>query len=94
MAFNRALSQLEAIHQIGDPVLKVVDPSIVQNYIINIFEAGIDFTSDWFISLSERDISQSVNIIHNLLQESELLISKRSIMEGIELYIKGNIDEA
>lgn len=92
--FNRKLSQLEAVHGIAEPVLKYESPVVISSFIKYVFENkseyGLDqLSDDWFNRYSETNSKESVNFIHNLLQENNQLISKKSILEGIELFKNG-----
>jgi hypothetical protein len=95
--FNRKLSQLEATYQIAGPVLKVEDPAVISSFIKTVFENseeyGLDqLNKDWFNRFSSIDSKRATNFVHNLLQESNQLISKKSILEGIELFNTENHD--
>lgn len=89
--FNRKLSQLEAVYQIAGPVLKQEDPAVISTFIKSAFENkneyGLDQLSlDWFNRYSDSDPKKAVNFVHNLLQENNQLVSKKSILEGIQLH--------
>lgn len=89
--FNRKLSQLEAIYQIADPVLKAEDPVVISTFIKNVFEHSEDYglnqlNNDWFNRFASIDKKHASTLVHNLLQQNNQLISKKSILEGIELY--------
>ncbi len=89
--FNRKLSQLEAVYQIAGPVLKHEDPAVISTFIKNVFEHQEDYgldqlSMDWFNRYSENDPKKAVNFVHNLLQENNQLVSKKSILEGIQLH--------
>lgn len=93
--FNRKLSQLEAMYQVAGPVLKPERPATISHFIKTVFENSNDYgiahlNKDWFIRYSDNNSSKAVNFVHNLLQENNQLISKKSILEGIELYKSEN----
>lgn len=89
--FNRKLSQLEATYQIAGPVLKEKNPAVIAAFIKTVFENSSEYglgqlTRDWFSRFSSVDSKKATNFVHNLLQENEQLVSKKSILEGIAIY--------
>lgn len=91
--FNKQLSQLEAIYEVAEPVVKNIDPVHVSDFIHHIFENnnshqlnGLD--KEWFHSYINLNESKAVNFVNNLLQKQGHLISKKSILEGIKEFSK------
>jgi hypothetical protein len=91
--FNKHLSQLEAIYEVATPVMKSADPVHVSDFIHYIFEntdtydiTGLD--KDWFCAYTSINESKSVNFINNLLQGQGHLVTKESILEGINHFVK------
>lgn len=91
--FNKHLSQLEAIFEVAEPVLKPADPIHVSDFIHHVFEnsdayglEGLD--KEWFCSYTSLNESNATNFINNLLQGDGHLINKPSITEGISNFIK------
>jgi len=91
--FNEKLSQLEATYGVAPPVVESQDSLKISDFIHHIFENQEKYnlkglSKEWFIGLSGRDKKGSVNLINNVLQENGNLISKKSILEGIEHFKK------
>lgn len=91
--FNKHLSQLEAIYEVATPVIKSTSPGHVSDFIHYIFEntnaydiTGLD--KEWFCSYVSLNESKSVNFISNLLQDQGHLIKTKSILEGINQFVK------
>ena len=84
--FNRKLSQLEAIYQVAKPVVKSQNPMTLSSSIQIALEnsnIGVDYT--WFQSLAKRDPKKATTFAQNLLQESGELVSRKSILESIQI---------
>lgn len=93
--FNKVLSQLECIHQIAKPVTEQADPLLISDTIHHIFENksayglnGNDLTVEWFAQFSERNPKHAMKFIDNILQENGHIVSKKCIIEAIDLYNK------
>ena len=91
--FNKQLSQLEAIYEVAEPVIKDIDPVHVSDFIHHVFEntdsyelSGLD--KEWFHSYINLNESKAVNFVNNLLQNQGHLISKKSILEGVKEFYK------
>lgn len=89
--FNKKLSQLEAIHRIAPPVCRNENSLNISDFIHHIFENQEKYdlqgmSKDWFVNFSKRDTKGSFNLINKILQESDNIISKKCILEGIEKF--------
>ena len=86
--FNKVLSQLEAIHQIAPPVVRQEDPILISDFIHHIFENANDYginhlSKEWLNGMSNKDSSIAVNFVGNILEQQGHLLSRKSILEGI-----------
>ena len=91
MKFNKYLSQLESMYQVAEPVVKKIDPIYISDFIHYIFEHQTDYhleglNKDWFMEYQKTDQTKAYNFVNNLLKENDHLISKSSIVEGIEIF--------
>ena len=91
MKFNKILSQLEAIYQVSDPVVKQENPVYISDYIHNIFENQDKYnvkglSKEWFINYINNNKKESVDFINNILESDGNVISKKSILEGIQIF--------
>lgn len=91
MKFSKKLSQLESLYEVAKPVVSTENPVFISDFIHHAFENPADFKLEgiskrWFQNLSQRDMAQATTIVQNLLQENGHLISRTSIMEGIEAF--------
>ncbi len=91
--FNKQLSQLEAIYEVAEPVLKSANSVQISDFIHHVFENVEDFDltgldKEWFCSYAVLNESNSINFVRNLLQKQGHLINNSSILEGINNFIK------
>ena len=91
--FNKQLSQLEAIYEVAEPVIKSTDPVHVSDFIHYVFEnsdkyglAGLD--KEWFCNYKSINESRALNFINNLLQGQGHLVSQSSILEGVNKFVE------
>ena len=87
--FNKILSQLEAVHQIAKPVVRQEDPVMISDFIHHVFENADDYgvnhlSKDWLTSISSKDKKLAVNFVNGMLEQQGHLLSKKSILEGID----------
>ena len=94
--FNKKLSQLEAVYQIAPPIVEVADPVQISDYIHHMFENKNEYGIEseeldkvWFVEFSGRNKNNASKFVHTALQESGFMISKQSILEGIEVFNQG-----
>lgn len=94
--FNRILSQLECVHGIAKPVPVTGDPIYISDFIHAVFESkeeyglgGTSFTAEWFSEFSEKNKPHAVKFVHNILQENGHIVSKKTILEGIDKFNEG-----
>jgi len=90
--FNKKLSQLEAVHQVNNPTFQKADPTQLSDFIHHVFENQEQYklgevSKEWFLNLS-TDKKKATVFIDGLLQESGYMISKKSILESIEVFKK------
>ena len=91
--FNKHLSQLEAIYEVAEPVVKSTEPVHVSDFIHYVFENSDEYElkgldKEWFCSYVNLNESKAVNFVNNLLQKQGHLVSRKSIMEGVSMFIK------
>lgn len=95
--FNKKLSQLEAIYEVADPVLKPADPVHIADFIHHVFENSEKFglmglDKEWFCAYKNLNESKAINFVNNLLQGQGHLVNSQSILEGINNFIKEESD--
>lgn len=93
--FNKNLSKLEAMFEVENEVVKKAIPLDISDFIHYVFDNPEKYklegiTKEWFILESMKDPKKATNIIFNLLQENGFLISKKSILEGVEMFQNDN----
>ena len=95
--FNKVLSMMESVYGISNkPIVESVDPIYVSDFIHTVFEnkeqyglANTDLSAEWFSSFSEKNKDKACSMIQTILQETGHIVSKKSIMEGIDKYNEG-----
>lgn len=92
--FNKNLSKLEAMFEVENEVVKKAAPLDISDFIHYVFDNPEKYklegiTKEWFILESMKDSKKATSIIFNLLQENGFLVSKKSILEGIEVFKNG-----
>ena len=70
--FNKQLSQLEAIFEVAEPVIKDTDPVHVTDFIHYVFENNNTYglqslDKEWFCSYATLNESNAVNFVNNPL---------------------------
>ena len=91
--YNKHLSQLEAMFEVAEPVLKSVDPVHVSDFIHYVFENTSKYDLDgldkeWFCSYVNLNENKAVNFVNNLLEDQGHLVAKKSILEGVNTFKK------
>ena len=84
--FNKKLSQLEAIYQVAPPVFKSETPENIYNALIEAFQTDTTLGKDWFDNACHNNISSASAYISSIFENKDTLISKKSILEGIQHY--------
>lgn len=77
--------------QIENQVAKTANPLDISDFIHHAFDNPTEYklegiTKEWFILESIKHPSKATNIVFNLLQENGHIVSKKSILEGIEVF--------
>ena len=92
--FNKNLSKLEAMFEVENEVVKKAIPLDISDFIHYVFDNPEKYkleglSKEWFILESIKDSKKATNIIFNLLQENGFLVSKKSILIGVEVFKNG-----
>lgn len=94
--FNKRLSQLECVHRLAPPVCESIDPIFVSDFIHTVFENKSDYglgesamSAEWFSTFSERNKPTASKLIDKILHENGHVVSRKSIMEGIDKFNEG-----
>lgn len=87
--FNKILSQMEAIHGIAKPVVRQEDPVMISDFIHHVFENSNDYgiehlSKEWLNHISNKDKSIAMNFVSGLLEQQGHILSRKSILEGID----------
>lgn len=91
MRFNKKMSQMESLYEVAKPVVQPVDPIFVSDFIHHAFENPAQYqlegiSKKWFQDLVSKDLPKATAMVDNLLQENGHLVSKNSILEGVEAF--------
>lgn len=91
--FNKKLSQLEAMYQVAPPVKRSEDPIHVADFIHHVFENQKEYDlegleKDWFVHYATNYPERSFRMINGLLETNGHMVSKKSILEGIDTFRK------
>jgi len=76
--FNKKLSQLESIYQIGKPIK--ANPLHISDFVMHVFENQAMYNVKW-----NPDTMVTAHTVHNLLESRGHNISIESIKEGIKI---------